>query len=104
MATAHEHTYSRTFLISDFTTQAFDPKAPLTIEPGKTIAFVSGLGGAAPRAQKRRDPWMAAAYSRKDDKQAAGALFCHFKNAEADCYFKDVNGSTLDSFKLTSGL
>lgn len=104
VATAHEHTYSRTFLISDFPTQAFDPKAPLKIEPGKTIAFVSGLGGAAPRVRKRNDPWMAAAYSRDDDKKAAGALFCHFRDAEADCYFKDVNGSTIDSFQLLSGL
>lgn len=104
VATAHEHTYSRTHLITDFVKQAFDSSAPLRIEPGRTIAFVSGLGGAAPRAQKRRDPWWAAAYSRDDNDRAAGALFCHFRDAEASCYFKDINGATIDSFTLTSGL
>lgn len=54
--------------------------------------------------RKRTDPWMAAAYSRDDNDRAAGALFCRFRDAEADCCFKDINGATIDSFKLASGL
>jgi hypothetical protein len=102
IATAHEHSYARTHLMTQFgKNPQFDAGAPLKIAPGRTIAFVSGLGGVRPRPQLRHDAWWAAAYSRGDNNAAAGALICRFTDHMADCSFKDVNGSVVDRFTLT---
>ena len=47
VATGHEHSYARTYLMDGFETQSIaSTSSTLKIEKGKTFAFVSGLGGA----------------------------------------------------------
>jgi len=111
IATGHEHSYSRTHLISAFQ----DPPSiastgnTLRLEKGRTFAFVSGLGGRSARAlylrpgQKAADPWWASVYTH-DDGATAGALFCTFDTSpqkdSADCYFKSVEGNIIDRFSV----
>ena len=111
IATGHEHSYSRTHLISAFR----DPPVvastsnTLRLEKGRTFAFVSGLGGKSARRLKRHpgregpEPWWAAAYTR-DDGATAGALFCTFnpdrRKGRAECYFKAVEGNIRDRFTV----
>ncbi len=46
IATAHEHSYSRTHLMSSFADQTIlSTASEFGIGPGQTFAFVSGLGG-----------------------------------------------------------
>lgn len=111
IATGHEHSYSRTHLISAFR----DPPVvastsnTLRLEKGRTFAFVSGLGGKSARGLNRRpgregaEPWWAAAYTR-DDGATAGAFFCTFntdrRKRRAECYFKAVEGNIGDRFTV----
>ena len=107
VATAHEHSYSRTHLMNDFETQSIASTAnTLVIEEGRSFAFVSGLGGKTIRRQSRFDePWWASVYSANQDANY-GALFCtFFVNGEpnrARCYFKDIDGKVPDQFELIS--
>ncbi|KAI8812378.1 hypothetical protein BJ742DRAFT_768449 [Cladochytrium replicatum] len=112
VATAHEHTYSRTFAMSSFATQTVDPTQPrdkssLTIRPGSTFAFVSGLGGDSVRKwnpMMRYKPWWAAVAA-KDNGARAGALMCTFNYGgdatKAHCYMKDISGRVYDDFIVT---
>jgi len=111
IATGHHHSYSRSHLISAFR----DPPVvastgnTLRLEKGKTLAFVSGLGGKSAKKLKPRegrtgpDPWWAATYS-KGDGATAGALFCTFgadrHKSVAECYFKTVEGAIKDRFTV----
>ncbi len=65
VATAHEHSYSRTHLMNE--TQSIASTAnTLVIEEGRSFAFVSGLGGRSIRGQNRYDePWWASVYTFK---------------------------------------
>lgn len=111
IATAHEHSYSRTHLMADFEKQLIaSTSSTLTLEPGKTFVFVSGLGGSSVRGQNddlADKPWWASVYN-QDLNANFGALFCTFnkdgtKN-HASCYFKDINGRIPDRFGLVSKL
>jgi hypothetical protein len=109
VATGHEHTYSRTHLMSDFENQIIESTdSTLIIEPGNSFVFVNGLGGKSIRDQDdtlAANPWWASVYS---EEQGAnyGALFCSFNHddelAEAYCYFKDIDDAVIDEFYLTS--
>ncbi len=107
VATAHEHSYSRTHLMNNFETQSIASTAnTLVIEEGRSFAFVSGLGGSSIRRQGRRDePWWASVYTSDQDANF-GALFCTFfvnsKPNRARCYFKDIDGNVPDKFELIS--
>lgn len=107
VATAHEHSYSRTHLMNDFETQSIASTAnTLVIEEGRSFAFVSGLGGKTIRRQSRHDePWWASVYTSDQDANY-GALFCTFfvngKPDRARCYFKDIDGKVPDRFELIS--
>ena len=102
VVTGNEHAYSRTYLMSSFENQIVDnTSSDMNIEPGKSIAIVSGLGGWQARDQVRNDPWWAKIYT-NDQGALAGALFCEFSANSADCYFKDVNGNDPDFFTLTN--
>ncbi len=113
IATGHEHSYSRTHLISAFRDIPVVASTSniLRLEKGRTFAFVSGLGGKSARelflrpGRKGPDPWWAAAYTR-DDGAAAGALFCSFgasrQKAKAECYFKAIEGNIVDRFTVHS--
>ena len=109
VATAHSHTYSRTHLMDSFKKQRVASTSNnLSIEAGKSFAFVSGLGGHSIRAQVRlNDPWWASIYT-FDQGANFGALFCTFFADgianRAKCYFKDIDGNIPDRFELINRL
>jgi hypothetical protein len=117
IATGHEHSYSRTHLLSSMEQQTVASDAqplllreddPTTIEDeGRTFAFVSGLGGKSIRDQERDGDWWASIYTSSQG-AASGALFGVF-NFEGDerrayFYFKDIAGNIVDEFVVESTL
>ncbi len=118
IATGHEHSYHRTRTLTNPETQQVDPAFPthdtLSVGNGSTFVSVSGLGGLSIRAQKRCKPptfpygcngeW-ASIYT-KAQKAAPGALFIEFNVGgdprAATGYFKDINGSVIDTFTATA--
>jgi len=109
IATAHEHSYSRTYLIDNFRNQSIASASnTLRIRRGKTFAFVSALGGHSIRNQNgtlAANDWWASVYTSKQGANY-GALFCVFnqngiKN-KAHCYFKDIDGRVPDEFDVIS--
>lgn len=109
IATAHEHSYSRTYLMEDLENQVISSTSEnLVLEEGKTFVFVSGLGGASIREQDDElaaNPWWASVYTATQG-ASYGALFCTFNvnqvEGEGECYFKDISGNVADEFDLTS--
>jgi predicted phosphodiesterase len=120
IATAHEHSYSRTQLLSNCQAQTIastDPilqlarDNPATPEDeGRSFVFVSGLGGQSIRDQNRCFPvtppygcggvW-ASIYT-SDQAARFGALFATFRYGGdprlAHFYFKNVDGLIIDEF------
>ena len=109
IATGHQHHYSRTHLMSSFSSQTIlSTSSELSIGNGQTIAFVSGLGGHSVRVEnptRAADPWWASVYTSTQGAQF-GALFCSFNYQSvanrAHCYFKDIGGVVADEFDLVS--
>ncbi|MFQ6030187.1 MAG: LamG-like jellyroll fold domain-containing protein, partial [Dehalococcoidia bacterium] len=119
IATAHEHSYSRTKTLINANAQTVHPDwsdpNQLLVEPGSSFAFVSGLGGQSIRNQDRCLPttypygcngeW-ASIYT-SDQGARNGALFITFnvdgQPNKARGYFKNVNGEVIDTFEITSG-
>jgi Calcineurin-like phosphoesterase len=117
MATAHEHSYSRTHLLADVEHQevastseplvlaADDPATPE--DGGRSFAFVSGLGGRSIRDRELDGPWWASVYASNQGAQA-GALFGVFNYQGnprlALFYFKDIAGNVVDDFLVESSL
>ncbi len=107
VVSGHDHSYSRTHLISDFENQIVASREyPLEITNGKTIAVVSGLGGLSAYDQVdslAAKEWWAVVYTKQQDAEF-GALFCTFYNKEqkslASCYFKTISGKIIDRFDL----
>lgn len=100
VATAHEHSYSRTFLMDDFEGgSVVDRGDRLELAPGHSFAFVSGLGGHSVRAQESDGDRWASRYT-ADQGASYGALFCTFGAASARCWFEDIAGAVPDSFAL----
>src|SRR5262245_23885838 len=111
VATAHEHSYSRTHLLADVDLQlvastdeplllaADDPATP--DDEGRTFVFVSGLGGESIRDQERGGPWWASVYT-SHQRAPPGALFGVFNHRGdphlARFYFKNVAGEIIDEF------
>jgi hypothetical protein len=122
IATAHEHSYSRTHLLSSFSTQTVaSTQAPLALaaddpatleDEGRSFAFVSGLGGRSVRAQQlcvaTPCDWWASVYTSDDPGATYGALFGIFNYQGnprlARFYFKNVNGEVVDDFLVESQL
>ncbi|MDH3677655.1 MAG: metallophosphoesterase [Nitrosopumilus sp.] len=118
IATGHEHSYSRTKTLSNFSTQTVNPQwthpNDVMIGTNSSFAFVSGIAGHSIRNQDRCLPttfpygcngeW-ANIYT-SDQNANYGALFCTFfvdgKPNKANCYFKDILGSIPDQFTITS--
>lgn len=120
IATAHEHSYSRTQLLSNCQAQTVasndpilqlardDPATPE--DEGRSFVFVSGLGGMSIRDQNRCLPttppygcngtW-ASVYT-SDQGARHGALFATFRYGGdprlAHFYFKNVDGLIVDEF------
>lgn len=108
IATAHEHSYSRTHLLSDISSQTIASTADtLTVRLGETFVFVSGLGGRSVRVQQRSGPWWASIYTATQD-ATFGALFGHFNGngipGLAHFYFKNIRGEIIDEFWVRSGV
>jgi len=117
IATGHEHSYSRTHLLSSMERQtvastdeplvlrADDPQTP--VDEGRSFAFVSGLGGKSIRNQERDGDWWAAVYTSTQG-ASDGALFGVFNYGGdprlARFYFKDVDGNVPDEFLVESAL
>jgi hypothetical protein len=108
IANAHVHSYARTHLMSSFqppTVASTDNV--LRLERGKTFVFHSGLGGESIRQQRRNDPWWASVYTQTQGADY-GALFCTFQvdgqPDQASCYFKDIRGRVVDSFRIVSAV
>jgi len=116
IATAHEHSYSRTRTLTNIQTQTVDPLWPdalqLRTTPGSTFVFVSGLGGNSIRNQERCLPFTfpygcngewASIYS-SDQNAKFGALFITFHvdgdPRKARGYFKTVDGEIVDLFEV----
>lgn len=126
IATGHEHSYQRTRTLTNMQQQDIDesckdepetPNADACVGPGRTFAFVSGLGGTSIRDQDRCLPpsypygcgavW-ANIYT-SDQSAEYGALFITFTARNdgrmAEGYFKNVEGRVVDRFNITrSGL
>jgi predicted phosphodiesterase len=114
IATGHEHSYSRTHLLSNMQLQTIASTGPLLLrgddEPtpedeGRSFAFVSGLGGQSIRDQEVFGDWFARVYTSTQGARP-GALFGIF-HVDADprmarFYFKDVDGNVIDAFRVRS--
>jgi hypothetical protein len=115
VATAHEHSYSRTHLldrmpdahvasVSDTLVLTRDlPWTPR--DEGRTFVFVSGLGGASIRDQELEGPHWASVHT-SDQGATFGALFGVFHvdgdPRRARFYFKDLRGAVVDEFTVES--
>lgn len=117
IATAHEHSYSRTHLLGSMSSQTVASTSnTLTLTRGQSFAFVSGLGGQSVRPQSVGGNWWASVYASTclsgeltcQPNAAPGALFGVFnvdgQPNRALFYFKDVNGRVLDSFVVVSNV
>ena len=117
IGTAHSHSYSRTHLLESIENQRIASTSNnLSLREGRSFVFVSGLGGGSSKegggvkfsAQYRTptDPWWASVYT-ADQGATNGALFCEFNKGgvsnRALCYFKNIEGTVIDEFTLTSG-
>lgn len=106
IATAHEHSYSRTHLLSRFRSPVVHSRdSVLAIRPGRTFAFVNGLGGDDIRLQSRGGDWWASIYTRSQGAKP-GALFATFHvdgdPRKALFTFKTVDGEVIDRFTAFS--
>lgn len=117
IATAHEHSYSRTHLLGGMSSQTVASTSnTLSLTKGKSFAFVSGLGGQSTRPQLVGGSWWASAYASTclageqycQPNAAPGALFGVFnvdgQPNKALFYFKDINGKVVDSFVVYSNV
>ncbi len=117
IATAHEHTYSRTHLLSNCQNQTIaDTSDTLIInqdqpgtpeDEGTSFVFVSGLGGRSIRNQNLSGAWWASIYTSTQG-AAFGALFGVFNvdgiANKAHFYFKAITDTVTDDFYVISNL
>ncbi len=106
IATAHEHSYSRTHLLSNIKNQIISStSSPYSLKKGVSLVFVSGLGGESIRPQYLEGDWWAKVYS-STQKAQPGALFCTFGTLidphKGKCYFKNIKGEIIDRFEIIS--
>ncbi len=107
IATAHEHSYSRTYLLDSFEHQhVASTSSVLALRKGASFAFVAGLGGESIRDKTQPvGAWWAQTYT-KDIGGNFGVLFCTFGTSGApdhgNCYFKDIKGNVIDRFEVVA--
>ena len=108
IATGHEHSYSRSHLLSDFAARTVaDRSETLHVERGRTFVFVNGIAGKSMRRIRRLpigDWW--AKYYTTDNASNYGVLFGTFgvdgRPDVAEFYFKDIDGRVIDRFTVVS--
>lgn len=117
IATAHEHSYSRTHLLSSCQNQTVASTSNTLVlakddlntpaDEGRSFVFVSGLGGKSIRSQKLSGAWWASIYTSTQN-ATYGALFGEFNyNGQPDMarfYFKAINGAQPDAFFVKSSV
>jgi hypothetical protein len=106
IATAHEHSYSRSHLLSSCKNQEVaDDSNTLTLSRGKCFVAVSGLGGSTIRPQMLSGKWWASVYTQTQG-ATFGALFGVFNAGgtpnRAKFYFKNILGEIVDRFEVLS--
>ena len=112
IATGHQHLYSRTGNIIEFSNSAdqkIDPEwndpNKLQVTTGSTFTFISGTSG-SPIIDQVYDKWPVN-YSANQN-ATYGALFCIFNAGgepnKAYCYFKNIDHQIIDEFTITSYL
>jgi Calcineurin-like phosphoesterase len=104
IATAHEHSYSRTHLLQKMNPPTVASRdSILKLRRGRSFVFVSGLGGSEVRPQLRSGNWWASIYT-SNQSAMAGALFATFhvdgNPRKARFQFKNILGKTIDSFTV----
>ena len=117
IATGHEHSYERTHLLSNISSQAVASTSnDFTITKGKTFVFVSGLGGRSIRPQKTGGDWWATIYAKDCQPRdhackpnaTYGALFAVLnvdgQPNKGAFYFKDIDGHVIDRFTVVSNV
>jgi hypothetical protein len=117
IATAHEHSYSRTHLLSSMINQTIaNTSNTMTLTKGNSFAFVSGLGGHSVRPQILSGGWWASISASTclsgdavcQPNANLGALFGVFnvdgQSNKAFFYFKDISGRIVDSFTVISDI
>lgn len=96
IATGHQHSYARTHLMSNFTTQTVASRSPpYTIGNGTTFAFISAVVGESfyDTGENADANWWASLHTDGE----FGALFCTFRaDGTGECYFKTVDGTIVD--------
>jgi hypothetical protein len=103
IATGHEHSYSRTHLLSSMSSQTVSStSSTFTVSPGKTFVFVSGLGGIGIRDQELSGSHWAKAYTANQG-ATYGVLFGDFYDDRAEFYFKNIKGAVIDRFTVKKG-
>jgi hypothetical protein len=103
IATGHEHSYERTHLLSDMSSKSVaSTSSTFTVSPGKTFAFVSGLGGIGIRDQERGGSHWAKIYTSTQG-ATYGAMFATFYDDRAEFYFKNISGKVIDQFTVNKG-
>lgn len=108
IATAHNHAYGHTYLMSSFVNQTIASNSnPMIITEGMTFAFFSGLGGRSVHSQEMNGPWWAKIYTNTQH-ATYGALFGVFNvNGDPDkatFYFKNTKGDIIDHFDVMSNI
>ena len=117
IATGHDHSYARTYLLSSFQNQTVastsntltlasdNPSTPA--DEGRSFAFVSGISGDGIRVQRLSGDWWASIYTSTQG-ATYGALFgvfnYHGNPHLAHFYFKDINGTIVDDFYVQSSV
>lgn len=106
IATAHDHSYGRTYLMGNFMNQTIASHSDtMIITKGKSFAFFSGLGGKSIYGQQLNGPWWAKTYT-KTQGAHYGALFGVFNvngvPNTATFYFKNIKGDIVDRFNVVS--
>lgn len=115
IATAHDHVYSRTHLLSSCSQaivastsntleiQPDDPETPA--DEGRSFVFVSGLGGKGKYGQEHSGPQFASVYT-QDQSSTYGALFGVFHVGAdprlAHFYFMNIDDEVIDDFYVRS--
>ena len=105
--TGHEHSYERSYQMSSFEHQVFDPSNPrnLTLTPEKGIVVVQGLGGREVRVNKQpQQNWWAALDNYNTSARFSGVVCKYNLNGNAKlayCYDKNIDRVTKDEWYIT---
>jgi hypothetical protein len=110
MATGHEHSYSRSWVMSNMENQTIVSRSDtMVIDEGQTFVFVNGIAGQSMRRIRRLplEEWWAKVYT-TDNGSNYGALFGVFgvggRKDMAEFYFKDIDGKVVDRFTVISNV